>query len=172
MGRKQERLARVQAQWEITSWEDMETFIGPHAGHFEKTWIKLRQGVAIKGYANAFGFCWPALLFGFAWFFARKQWAVGALIVILPILFAILFQGLPGGAMTGISIAMASFAKSLYLQTSVPKVARIIEDSVSGSERDARLRAAGGISVPGAIGGGILLALMLASAVYAVMHAA
>lgn len=160
--------ARSIAAWSQTDWADIATFIGPNAARFEANWAKTREKIVEKGNGVTFGFCWPALFFSFAWFFARKQWATGGVLLVLPIVLAMLLDTHGSGGL-GALIVIAMIAKSMYLQAVVPKVHDIIGALPAGTARDDALRAAGGISMPGAVVGGIILAFALTMIIMTIM---
>jgi len=87
---------------------------------------------------------------------------------VLPIVMGMFLKS-AGGAL-GISIAMAMMAKTFYLQMSIPKIAKILEVHPEGDQRDAALQAAGGISWPGAIIGGVILAIGYWAAIWTLMR--
>ena len=66
---------------------ELETFIGPNAAPFMKVYDRLQQdAVASVGGRARFrfaggGFCVPAFFVGPVWFFYRKMWVIGAVIV-------------------------------------------------------------------------------------------
>jgi hypothetical protein len=144
--------ARTSRFWHAVSWDELALFIGPNAdrfqGAFEGTQPKMLEG----GGGIAFGFCWPALLFSFAWFFYRKMWAFGLALLLIPPALAFVLETRGGGL--GVMIAVAMFAKSLYVQHAVAKVGAVRE---AGGGDDA-IAAAGGVSVAGGAVGGIILA--------------
>ena len=141
-----ERKARLRELWSDTSWEDAAAFIGPNAGRFRKAWEKQRMLMLDKGGGIAWSFCWPALLLSFVWFFYRKQWFAGAVILILPPVLAYLLPG-SAGSFVGIDVALAMMAKSVYMHDVVSKIAKV---KAAGGD-SAAIAAAGGISWPAGI---------------------
>ncbi|HEX8365131.1 MAG TPA: hypothetical protein VF603_07595 [Allosphingosinicella sp.] len=153
--------ARNRRLWAATGWDEIAAFIGPNAESFHGAWEATRaKNVGGRG-GIAFAFCWPALLFGFAWFLYRKMWAFGLLLLVLPVALGFVFET-PGGTI-GMLVAMSLFAKSLYVQHALPKIA----DTRGGGE--AAVRAAGGVSLLGGAIGGAILAAGAASAIYLFM---
>lgn len=153
--------AEAAAMWAASGWADVAGFIGPNAHRFERVWAKLRGQSLEKGAGFAQSWCWPALLFGFAWFFYRKMWAVGAVLMVLPIVLGYFVSS--NGAAIGLAAASAGLAKSVYIQHATSRIAKI--RSAGGGEAD--IAAAGGVSLAGGIIGGVLLALALAGVVWA-----
>ena len=158
--RRDVALDNMVALWSAVEWPDVATFIGPNAERFKKVFEKMRADALNRRTAIAWSFSWPALFFSFAWFFARKQWLMGGLLLGLPILASFF---LPAASFGGIGIFIAANAKWAYLQTSVPKIAKIVQANPPGATRDAALAAVGGISKAGAIVGGIVLLAALAA---------
>jgi hypothetical protein len=153
------------ARWTDVGWDEVAVFMGPNAERFHGAWSQTRDKVLAGRGGMAFGFCWPAFLFGFAWFFYRRMWLAGQLLIVVPLALALLVDS--PGASIGTTVAIALFAKSLYAQHAVAKVAAASERSVSEAEP----AAAGGVSIPGAAIGGLILASGLAWSVYAVAQA-
>lgn len=163
--RREVALDNMVALWTGVEWADVATFIGPNAERFKKVFEKMRADALNRRTGIAWSFSWPALFFSFAWFFARKQWLMGGLLLALPILASFF---LPAASFGGIGIFIAANAKWAYLQTSVPKIAKIVSANPPGTTRDAALVSAGGISKAGAIVGGIILAGALAAFVVSI----
>ncbi|MEA3041718.1 MAG: hypothetical protein QOC65_1207 [Sphingomonadales bacterium] len=155
--------ARSMRLWEETAWEELALFIGPNADSFQGAWEAARAKNLDGRGGMAFKFCWPAFLFGFAWFFYRKMWAFGLLLLVLPISLAWMFEG-PGGSI-GVGVAVSLFAKSLYIQHALPK----IEDARAGGGGDEAVRAAGGVSILGGAIGAAILAASAAATGYLLM---
>lgn len=156
--------ARNVAAWSATDWDDVARFIGPNADRFRRSWEATRDKIAAKGGGMAFGFCWPCLLFSFAWFFYRRLWAAGLAILLVPIVFSLVFES--SGGMLGALIGISLFAKSAYVQHAVGKVARIRQ---AGGGDDEIVRA-GGISVAGGAIGGLIMALGYAAVILSVAN--
>jgi Protein of unknown function (DUF2628) len=165
-----ERKERVQQIWNDTPWDDIATFIGPNAGRFERVWEKQKAMIAEKGSGIAWGFCWPAFFLSFVWFLARKQWVIGAVLIIIPVILGYLFPSSTGGGALGIALVIAAMAKSMYLQASMEKIAKIREANPVGEARNAALKAAGGINWPIAAISGAVLAFAIYGAFQSVME--
>lgn len=150
--------ARNRRLWEETSWNELAAFMEPNAESFHGAWEATRaKNVEGRG-GIAFGFCWPALLFGFAWFLYRKMWAFGLLLLVLPVALSFMFES-PGGPI-GLMVAMAMFGKSLYVQHALSRMDRAREGG------GAAVLAAGGVSIPGAVIGGAIIAASTAWVMY------
>jgi hypothetical protein len=152
--------ARALDLWQRTSWDEIALFAGPRAESFHGAWEATRAKIASGRGGISFGFCLPALLFGFAWFFYRKMWTAGAMLLVLPAALAFLFGN--GGGSAGLAIAVSLFAKSLYVQHAVAKIGAL-RDAGAGDEA---IEAAGGTSLPGGIVGGLILAAAYGSLAY------
>jgi len=155
--------ARNIERWSATGWDEVASFIGPNPHHFEAAWANTRKKILAGRGGMAVGFCWPAFPFAFAWFLYRRMWLMGAVLLIVPVALALLISS-PGGSI-GISVAMAMFAKSLYAQH---VVARIADVRAAGGDAGA-VAEAGGISVLGGAIGALIIALGAAAFVYAIL---
>jgi hypothetical protein len=153
--------------WERTGWEEIATFIGPNADRFHGAWEATRAKVATGRGGIAFGFCWPALLFGFAWFFYRRMWAAGLALLVVPVVLGFFFDMRGGGI--GVMVATALFSKSLYVQHAVSKIGAVHEQGGGGGEA---IAAAGGVSVAGGAIGGLILAIGVGSSFYLIASGA
>jgi hypothetical protein len=85
---------------------------------------------------------WPAFLGGFAWFFYRKMYAVGTLLLLLPVL----VDALIGLDASGAVVAVSLFAKSLYVQRALRRIIDADDLDLADEERRAFLARAGGVS--------------------------
>ena len=150
--------ARSRLLWQRASWDEIALFIGPNADRFHGAWEATRAKIERGRGGIAFGFCLPALLFGFAWFLYRKMWAMGLLLLVLPIALAFMFDS-PGGSI-GTTVALALFAKSLYVHHALSK----LDAARAGGE--AAQRAAGGVSLAGGLVGAAIFAAGAAWLVY------
>ena len=92
-----DRKAQVVELWSGVEWEDVAAFVGPNAEQFRGVWDK-QKAMALAGRGGlALSLSWPALLFSFAWFFYRKMWLNGALLIIIPSVLTSIFS-IPGPA--------------------------------------------------------------------------
>jgi hypothetical protein len=146
-----------------TDWTDIAWFIGPNAERFRPTWEKMKARIGDGRSAVIWGFSWPALFLGFAWFFYRKLWAAGLVVLVLPAAIGVLLDNAPGSLAAMIALAM--YANSYYVQHAVRRIVRIKAEG--GGEKE--IAAAGGVSVAGAIVGGVLLLVGLAGMAISVM---
>jgi hypothetical protein len=154
------RRERQREIWGNTPWEDIAAFIGPNAERFRPVWEK-QQGTILKmGYGLTSSFSWPAFFLSYVWFFYRRQWLVGAILIVLPVVLMFLFPTATGG-FGGLAIVIAMMAKRLYLQDALPKIARIRAAETDGAARQAALARSGGTSKPAAIISGVFYAVSI-----------
>lgn len=148
------RLFRI---WRESDWPEVATFLGPNAERFRSAYDKTRARMAAERPGVVWSWCWPALVFGFAWFLYRKQWAIGAILLLLPMAIGYFFD-LPSGGTAAVAVAVAAMAKSLVVQDAVARIAKIKD--IGGGE--AEIARAGGVSAAGGLIGGAILALGVA----------
>ncbi|MGK6356362.1 hypothetical protein ACMGDH_14195 [Sphingomonas sp. DT-207] len=151
---RRERNARI---WQESEWEEVAAYLGPNAQRFRPAWERTREKFLLSGTGVAWSWCWPALIFGFAWFLYRRQWAIGAVLLLVPLGFALFLDRAP--SLLGVMIVLAAMAKSVVVQDAVRKIAQIKETGGGMTE----IAAAGGVSLAGGIVGGILFAIGAAS---------
>jgi len=164
----EERKSRTLAIWSETTWEEVAAYIGPNAAKFRPTWEKQRNfAFAKSGGKIAWSFCWPAFLLSFAWFFYRKQWLIGAILIIVPI---VLSYFTSAGGSVGVGLVLACMAKSAYLQDAMAKIAKVREKLAPGDSLMTALAAAGGVSRPAGIIAGIVLVLCACTAIAALLN--
>lgn len=164
MSRIKNNRIQSQAVWADTPWEDVAAYIGPHAEGFRRVWEKQRTAFAEKGYGITWSFCWPVFFLSFVWFFYRKQWLLGAVIIIIPTVFVILFPSAKD-SFGGAALVLTLMAKSFYLQDALPKIAKIRTAEPDVGLRAAKLQKAGGASIIAGIISGGFYALMLLAAI-------
>lgn len=158
-----DRKAQIQAMWSDIAWEDVAAYIGPNANRFQGVWEKQRAFALAGRGGIAWSMCWPALFLSVAWFFYRKQWLLGAIMIILPAIM-VAFLPIPAGAFGGVGIAISMMAKSLYLQDAIPRIARL--KAAVLDDREA-LALAGGVSLPAGIISGLVIGVASAATIAA-----
>jgi len=161
-GRSEQRAA-----WRSVSWPEVAAFIGPNADRFEETWLLLSDRVGAGKPSMARSWSWPALLVPWAWLFYRKQWALGAMVLLIPVALSMLLPGAPAGATLGLYVMFAIQAKAHYLNAAVHKIAKLKSADPRSDRLENRIRQCGGVStlagfVSGAILGLILMLMVLA----------
>lgn len=155
-GRKAYNLQR----WNDVSWDELAAFIGPNAHRFQKTWEN--YSALLNGEKRAlFSWCWPGFLFGFAWFFYRKQWLAGGVLLVIPIILAMLSSSTAG--MSGMAVAMGVVGKTIYLMTANQRIHKLREQRLSPTDYQRALKKEGGVSVLGGIIGGTIVLLAILS---------
>jgi hypothetical protein len=156
--------ARNLDRWTRIGWDEVALFAGPNADRFRPAWEKGRDRLLEGRAAFALGFCWPALLFSFAWFFYRKMWLFGAMVLVLPVALSFILESRAGGSI-GMTVAMAMLGKGLYAQHAVGRIGEIRE---RGGD-DSAIARAGGVSIVGGAVGGAILALAAGLAFYPIL---
>jgi hypothetical protein len=138
--------------------EDLRTFFGPRADKYLAIYEKMRIGN--KSYTP--GWNWVVFFTAFPWFFYRKMYIFGSLLIFLPALAGYLF-GLTGNA--GLVGALSVSANSQYVQSAMKRLQKADELGLIGERRQEYLRRAGGVSIVAGTLTGILFALLMAAVV-------
>ena len=79
---------------------DLATFFGPRAEVFLDTYEKMRSATGMRRRSPK-TWSWPVFLGSFTWFFYRKMYAYGAMIIILPIVLGYLIGSAGNGQAGG-----------------------------------------------------------------------
>jgi len=158
------RKGELQAAWSDTPWEDIAAYIGPNAERFRSAWEKQRTLILTKGSGFGWTFCWPALVLSYVWFFYRKQWALGSILLVLPAVITVAYPAAAGG-LAGMGIAFGMMAKGFYLLGAVSKITKIRAKLADDAARKTALAAAGGTSKLAGIISGIVFALSVAAVI-------
>ncbi|HLH95837.1 MAG TPA: GYF domain-containing protein [Xanthobacteraceae bacterium] len=139
---------------------DLREFFGPRAETYLAIHARMRSGT------NAFagGWNWPVFFIGFPWFFYRKMYVIGAIVLIAPALAAYLI-GFTGNA--GISAVLATLANRIYISIAMRRLKKADTLALVGEERRDYLRRAGGVSVVAGTLAGLVLAASFASIIFA-----
>jgi hypothetical protein len=136
---------------------DLSTFFGPRADTFLDTYEKMRSASGARR-TTPRTWSWPVFLGSFTWFFYRKMYTYGAMLIFLPLVFGYLF-GSAGGST---SILFAVWAKGLYVKYGLERIAKADKLGLTGAERADYLQRAGGVSLPAGIFAGLIYACFLA----------
>lgn len=136
---------------------DLTAFFGPRSEVYLDTYEKMRSGSG-RQRTMPRTWSWPVFLGWFTWFFYRKMYAYGALLVIAPMVLGYLF-GSAGGAM---SILFAMWAKGFYVNYALGRIIKADKLGLIGAERTDYLQRAGGVSLPAGIFAGLIYASLLA----------
>jgi len=129
---------------------DLATFFGPQSDKYLSVYDRLNAK------PGSLSFNWPAFGLSFVWFFYRKLYLIGAAFVIVPLIMGYV---LPFGAEISGGIC-AWFANRAYFAEAKRHIKEANELGLTGEERSDYLRRAGGVSLPAAIGAGLLYAGM------------
>ncbi len=141
---------------------DLATFFGPRAEVFLDTYEKMRSATGMRRRSPK-TWSWPVFLGSFTWFFYRKMYAYGAMIIILPIVLGYLI----GSAGSALPILFAIWAKGWYVSSALNRIAKADKLGLIGAERTDYLQQAGGVSLPAGIFAGLIYATLLALVIFA-----
>jgi hypothetical protein len=136
---------------------DLTTFFGPRAEVFLDMYEKMQSGTGRRRTAPI-SWSWPVFLGSFTWFFYRKMYAYGAIIIILPIILGYLL----GSTGSALPIVFAMWAKAWYVTHALNRIVKADKLGLMGAERSDYLQRAGGVSLPAGIFAGLLFAAVLA----------
>jgi hypothetical protein len=139
---------------------DLSIFFGPRADTFLDTYEKMRAATGTRRNTPR-TWCWPVFLGSFTWFFYRKMYAYGAMLIFLPLIFSYLL-GSSSGVM---SILFAIWAKGYYVNYALQRIFKADQLGLTGPERIDYLQRAGGVSVPAGLFAGFIYACMLAAVI-------
>jgi len=141
--------------------DGLRLYLGPNPGPYVAFWERARA----SGHPFVWSWNWWGLLFPLPWLFYRKLWAIGAAVVLLPVLLDALIGF---GAKAGFVLAalVAAGGKPLVVERAERKTRTIDALGLLSQESIDRLRRAGGVSRPGAVIGALLMASVLALAVH------
>jgi hypothetical protein len=155
-----EDTARAPAR-EALGEDDLRLYLGPNPGPYVAYWESARA----SGHPFVWGWNWWGLLFPVPWLFYRKIWAVGAAVVLLPVLLdAVLGFGSEAGI--GLAALIAAGGKALVIERAERKSKSVDALGLLSQESIARLRRAGGVSRPGAAIGALMMLAVLILALY------
>ena len=118
---------------------ELETFFGPNADVYLDTYDKMRS--TEKGFVRAWS--WPVFLGSFTWFFYRKMYGAGAIMIFVPMILRYLIGGISVGSL----IVFAMSAKSWYVHTAMARISKADQLGLKGNARTDYLQRAGGVSL-------------------------
>jgi hypothetical protein len=144
--------------------EDLATFFGPRAEAYLDVYDKLRNATPAER-ARLRTWSSPVFFGSFTWFFFRKMYLYGAVLIFTPLLLSYLF----GGAGGATPIVFAMFAKRWYVNCALGRITKADQLGLSGAERIDYLQRAGGVSWPAGILAGLIYGFAIALVVVAVM---
>lgn len=127
---------------------DLVRFIGPNAASY----IARPTTRGALPWSWLARWHWPACLVTVPWLFYRKMYAGGLILVALPVVLGLI---VPGGLFFGwtlvIGLVAGLFGRQWYLDHAARRIADTRRNFRAGAYRNAFLRHAGGVSIPGAI---------------------
>ena len=141
---------------------ELETFIGPNAAPFMKVYDRLQQdAVASVGGRARFrfaggGFCVPAFFVGPVWFFYRKMWVIGA--VIVGLLAVLAFLPLTSRVGLPLAFVMALMGRRIYVQHAIGLIQKARH--TQGAMDSQACARAGGVSKAAGWVGGVIYGLL------------
>lgn len=139
---------------------DLTTFFGPRSEVYLDTYEKMRAGSGRRRTMPR-TWSWPVFLGWFTWFFYRKMYAYGALLVITPMVVSYLF----GSVGSALAILFAIWAKGFYVNYALNRIIKADKLGLTGADRTDYLQRAGGVSLPAGIFAGLIYASLLALAI-------
>jgi hypothetical protein len=137
--------------------EDLRQYFGPRADKYLEVYEKMRASKA--GYTTSRN--WIVLLTGFPWYFYRKMYITGTLLIFLPALLNYLF-GLTGNL--GVATGLYLTANVQYVWSGIKRIEKADTLGLIGDERRDYLRRAGGVSVVAGTLSGLLCAAIVIAA--------
>jgi hypothetical protein len=143
---------------------DLSTFFGPRADTFLDTYEKMRSAAGPRR-ATPRTWSWPVFFGSFTWFFYRKMYAYGAMLIFLPLIFGYLF----GSAGSTTSILFAMWAKGFYVKYGLERISKADKLGLTGTERTDYLQRAGGVSLAAGIFASLIYVSMLAVLLLAII---
>ncbi len=141
--------------------DDLRLYFGPNAGPYVAFW----ERVQASGLPFVWSWNWWGFLFPVPWLLYRKIWAVGAAVVLLPILLNSMI-GFHAEAGIALATLIAAASKPLVIERAERKIRTISALKLLSQESIERLRRAGGVSRPGAVIGALLMIAVLGLALY------
>jgi hypothetical protein len=144
---------------------DLKTFFGPRADVYLAVYEKMRGGTGGRRLSPS-TWSWPAFFGSFVWFFYRKMYIVGAVLILAPMIFAYLFGSAGGG---GWAVVISMFAKGPYVQHGLRRILKADSLGLHGLERSEYLERAGGLSVVAGGFAGLLYVSMLGLVIFAAL---
>ena len=142
---------------------DLADFFGPNADVYLDTYEKMRAKDGPRRMSFPRTWSWPVFFGAFTWFFYRKLYAYGAMLIILPLILGYLL----GSSSGALSIVFAVLAKGIYVQTALGRIVMADRMGLAGAERSAYLNRAGGVSMIAGVFAGIVFVSLLALVIFA-----
>jgi hypothetical protein len=146
--------------------DDLATFFGPRADAFLATYEKMRAKTWTQR-RWPLTWSWPVFFLSFVWFFYRKMYGIGAVMIFAPFILAYLLGGVGGS----FAIMFAMMAKPIYVQLALRRIIKADQQGLTGAGRSDYLRRAGGVSLAAGIFAGIIFGLFVAAVIFAAVQA-
>jgi len=144
----------VPDQWRVRA--ELERFFGPNANSFLDLYERMRALPANK--RSGIRTWGPVFLGSFTWFFYRKMYVYGAIVIFMPLVLSYLF-----GSVSGVlAFIYAISAKVWYVNYALGRIAKADQLELSGAERTDYLQRAGGVSLPAGIFAGLIYGFAVA----------
>ena len=141
---------------------ELATFFGPNAHVYIDMYDKMRAG---DGSWARRSWSWPVFFGSFSWFFYRKMYGAGAVMLFVPMILSYLVGGTGAGAW----IFFAMVAKGLYVDAALARITKADQMGLQGADRHDYLQRAGGVSLAAGLIAGLAyfstLALVAAAVV-------
>lgn len=130
-----------------------QTFVGPNASVYAELWDKQTSG---KFGRPGFAFLILAYFALFPWLMYRKLYGYAAAVLLIPIVVGVLFPEHAFKINNALTIGFAIVAKYLYIGHAESKIKKIQARTSPGTDRDAQLTRAGGVSLTAAAIAGVI----------------
>ena len=138
---------------------DMATFVAANPAGF------LRLYDALAARRGALGWCWPGVFFPLAWFLYRKMYGWAGAACVTAVLLSNTHILPPYLAWLSLwPSIVGAFGRGIYLRGARRTIGRIRAEAPDEAAAQATLRAAGGVSIAGAVVGALLYVSILALA--------
>jgi hypothetical protein len=142
---------------------DLATFFGPNADSYLWSYTRMRSATS-QWRRMRLGLSWPAFSTSFVWFFYRKMYVHGVVILLLPIVLGQVIGASTVGLI--LAIILARLGRGIYVSRAVHAFAAADDLALEGDERSDYLRNAGGVSLIAGVLAGSLYVCMLALAIF------
>jgi len=122
-------------------------YVGDKADKYMLNFKRLKKGDTRSGFNIG------AFFLGFVWFFYRKMYLAGAVIILIPVVLLTVLPDLAGVIASGVGVALALMANTYYVKSVNKNIEQMKALDLPEDELLNRLRAKGGTSkVAGAFG--------------------
>ena len=145
---------------------DLRLCLGSNATPYVHYWERARASSS----PLVWSWNWWGLLFPVPWLFYRKLWAIGAALILLPML---LDAVLGSGSKAGMALAalIGACGMPLVVERAERKVRAVEVLGLVSQQSIERLRRSGGVSLPGAVLGALLMVAFLGLHLYSKLPA-